>query len=182
MKTRLPRYRLLTLFVLALLLVGSGSVALARMGGSRTWQAETPPAQVTPPVEPVIARVYFDTPETLDFLAAGLDVWEAYPDKGFLVARLAPEEYAALLEAGYRVEIDAERTALVSPHAVLDPQFYYFDSNNPNPNGRHVVDFLQDTQAAYPDLTELFDAGDAWQGLQREMDLLRPSLMELITE
>ena len=68
---------------------------------------------------------------------------------------------------GYRLEVDAEKTALLGIRAPLDPRFHYFDDYYTNSNGRYVVDFLQDINAAYPDLTELFDIGDAWLGQAR---------------
>lgn len=50
--------------------------------------------------------------------------------------------------------------------AVLDPRFYYFDDYQPNGNGLYVVDFLQGINAAYTELTELYDIGDAWMAGQ----------------
>lgn len=62
---------------------------------------------------PVVARVYFTDQADLNRLAGRLDVWEVDHNERYFVALLAPEQYAALVTAGYRVEIDAAKTALL---------------------------------------------------------------------
>jgi hypothetical protein len=82
--------------------------------------------------------------------------------------------------SGYQVEVDAEHTALIqgeTPFGPLDPRYYYFDNDYFNSYSRYMVNFMQDTQTAYPGLTELVDIGDAWQGQNggylRDMWVLR---------
>jgi hypothetical protein len=99
----------------------------------------------------------------LQQLADRLDVWEVHPEDGTLVALVSAEEDADLRAAGYAVTV--ERVIPDSPDAPLDPRFYYFDDNYPNPNGLYIVDFLQQANTDYPDLVALESAGLAWQGL-----------------
>jgi PKD repeat protein len=123
--------------------------------------AQTPPAAQASTGKQVV-RIYYTSQVQLNALASRLDIWEDHPDKGFAVAMVTPEQYDGLQVAGYRLEIDAEKTAKVNTRAVLDPRFYYFDNYVTNANGLYMVNFLQTINAAYPGLTELIDIGDAW--------------------
>jgi carboxypeptidase T len=132
----------------------------------------------------VVVKLYYDSREQLNAVAGELDIWEVHPlpgigpNAGYALAAVYPAQQDWLEVLGYRVEVDQEHTELLmAPDAVLDPRYYYFDENNLNPNGLYMVDFLQDTEAAYPNLTELIDIGDAWLtshgGPQRDMWVLR---------
>jgi carboxypeptidase T len=134
----------------------------------------------------MVIRFYYDSQQQLDEAAAELDIWEVHPlpgigpDAGYAVAAVFPSEKDWLEVMDYRVEIDLEKTAqLQSPAAVLDPRYYYFDDYFSNPNDLYMVNFLQDINAAYPELTELLDIGDAWLashgGYDRDMWVLRIS-------
>ncbi len=148
-------------------------VVLAGLMGP--WSlADTPPAG---PSEPVVVRLYFRDQAHLNAVAGELDIWEVHRDAGYVVAALRPAEYQWLQGLGYRLEIDAEKTALLGIQAPLDPRYYYFDDYFANSYNRYIVNFLQDTNAAYPDLTELYDIGNAWEGdhggYLRDMRVLR---------
>jgi PKD repeat protein len=114
------------------------------------------------PVETVVVRFYFESREHLDAVAGELDIWEVHPQKGYAVAAVTPAQYSRLGNMGYRPEIDAQQTAGYGIQAPLDPRFYYFDNYYTNPNGFYMVDLMQSINAAYPNLTELFDIGYAW--------------------
>jgi len=137
-----------TLVLLALALAVSGGWALA---------ADEDQGQ------PIVVRLYIRDRDHLDAVAGELDVWEVHYDAGFAIVAVTPEQYVWLEALGYRLESDARRTSLYSTQAPLDPRYYYFDDDFVNGNGRYVVDFLADVNAAYPGLTELIDIGDAWQ-------------------
>jgi hypothetical protein len=62
--------------------------------------------------------------------------------------------------------IEDKKTASLAPQAVMDPRFYYFDDYTPHPGGLYVLDFLQETNADYQALTDLYDIGDAWMASQ----------------
>jgi len=131
------------------------------------------------PDEPIVVRLYVRDRAHLDAVAGQLDIWEVHYDLGYAVAQLVPGQAEWLLSLGYRLEIDVERTMLLGIQAPLDPRFYYFDDDYSNSYGRYMVNFLQDINTAYPDITELFDIGDAWQaehgGYHRDMWVLRIS-------
>ena len=125
-----------------------------------------------------VLRIYYSNQSEINTLAHSLDIWEVHQTEGFIVAAVSSAEVQWLDVAGYRYEVDVEKTALLlAPTAPLDARFYYFDNNFVNPNGLYIVNFLQDTNAAYPNLTELVDIGDAWQashgGHARDMWVLR---------
>ena len=115
--------------------------------------------------EPVVVRLYVRDVDHLNAVAGKLDIWESHPDDLYVVAYVRPAQLQWLQGLGYRVEIDAEKTALLAPEAPLDPRYYYFDDDYTNSNDRYMVDFMEDTNAAYPDIVEMLDVGDAWQGL-----------------
>ena len=113
----------------------------------------------------MVVRVYYTTQENLDAIAGTLDIWEHNRQEKYVLAAVYPAQGDWLTASGYRVEVDQEETALFrAPLGPLDPRYYYYDDEYPNSYGRYVVDFLQETQTAYPELTELFDIGNAWQG------------------
>lgn len=121
--------------------------------------AQSSAAQLT---EPVVVRLYVQDRDHLNAVAGRLDIWETHPEDLYVVARVTPAQYEWLEGLGYRLEIEEDKTAAASALVALDPRFHYFDDSHPNSNGLYVVDFLQDINAAYPDLTELYDIGDAW--------------------
>jgi len=104
--------RLVTLTLILILITTTASSALAsRPGATATIEG------------PVVARVYFASLADLNQLATRLDVWEVHHAAGYLVALLRPGETTALRQAGYRVEIEAEKTAdLGRPHEPIPGQ------------------------------------------------------------
>ena len=161
----MPRTRLLlSLLILAGLLVSLVPGALG---------APTP----TVPDEPVVIRLYYDDQAHLDAVAGQLDIWALNRAAGYAWVAVRPAEYQWLLELGYRVEIDPQKTALLGIEAPLDPRYYYFDDDYENSYGRYVVDFLQTMNSTYPDIVELLDIGDAWEashaGHHRDLWVLR---------
>jgi carboxypeptidase T len=66
------------------------------------------------PSKPVVARIYYPDQSSLDHLASQVDIWEVHPDQGYILALLSPEKHAALIQAGYRLEIDSARTIQVN--------------------------------------------------------------------
>ncbi len=110
----------------------------------------------------MIVRLHVQDVDHLNAVAGELDIWEAHPEDLYVVAAVTPAQYEWLESLGYRLQIDVDRTAALRVPAFLDPDFYYFDNWYPNARSRWVVDFLHEINGAYPDLTELYDIGDAW--------------------
>ncbi len=161
--------RICLLLAIVMLLGGVGTIAPTQA------QQLGVPAQA--PAEPAVVRLYVKDRTELDPVAGVLDIWEVHYDKGYALVAVEPEQYRWLSSLGYRLEIDADKTALLGIQAPLDSRFHYFDNYYPNPLGLYMVDFMQDTAAAYPNLVELIDIGDAWQashgGHHRDMWVVR---------
>ena len=60
----------------------------------------------------IVARVYFDSREAANSLAAWREPWEIHHDKGYLVIEVTAAEYAILTDAGFRLEVDEALTKL----------------------------------------------------------------------
>ena len=123
--------------------------------------------QATLPESPVVARVYFADRVDLDRLAIELDVWQVNHAEGYLLALLSPAEYELLGQAGYRLEVDARRTAeLNQPRQALLGQGT--DTVPGLPCYRTVEETYADMQALaenYPSLATWVDFGDSWDKL-----------------
>ena len=143
----------LPVLIVVLILIGTASPL--------TLAKNPSPEELT---EPVVVRLYVRDIDHLNAVAGELDIWESHPDDLYVIAYVRPAQIQWLPDLGYRVEIDPEKTALLAPDAPLDPRYYYFDEDYTNSNDRYMVDFMEDTSAAYPDIVEMLDVGDAWQG------------------
>jgi hypothetical protein len=164
----MKRFQITAFSILVLLVVG------LLLGGSVNTRAGGDVAAVSLGIdasERLVIRLYYQSQAELDAVAGSLDIWEVHRNEGYVLAAVTPSERDWLAVSGYRVETDAEHTAILhSPTAALDPRYYYFDSNYNNSLGRYIIGdginagFLDSIAAAYPDLTELIDIGNAWQG------------------
>ncbi len=181
------RPRLLFFAIMIITLVFAGGLLIDK--NQPTTASDQPTTAISLGVtqsQQVVVRFYYDSQEQLDAVAGQLDVWEVHTlpgtssGSGYAVAAVYPAEQDWLEVQGYRVELDPEKTAMLqNPTAVLDPRYYYFDEFVNNPNGNYMVDFLENTNASFPDITELMDVGDAWQashfGYARNILVLRIS-------
>ena len=112
----------------------------------------------------VVARVFFSGDSDLHALARTLDVWEVNRDDGSLVALIRPDQLASLRAARYRIDVDVERTALLTePRLPIAGQ----DGGIPGfPCYRTVEETFSDAAAmaaTYPDLATWIDVGDSWE-------------------
>jgi hypothetical protein len=165
-------FRRLLIFALIFLFIGLISIVIfdTRMVSQASNQPDpTPPPisenmhLISEPSDWSIVRLYFNDRDHLDQVAGELDIWEVQKENGFVIAAVSPEQFHWLQVSGYRLETDVEKTAQIqAPPEPLDPRYYYFDDFYTNPNGLYVVDFLNDINTTYPELTELIDIGDAW--------------------
>ncbi len=150
------------------LLLGSLWLAISPLAARPFYSLERDDglADDGPISEPAVVRIYVRDRDHLNAVAGELDIWEAYPDKGFVVAAVSPAEYLWLEDLGYELQVDAAKTARFRIQAPLDPRFHYYDDFYVNPNGRYIVDYLQGVAADHPELAELYDIGDAWMADQ----------------
>jgi hypothetical protein len=116
------------------------------------------------PDGPVVVRVYYGARENLDTLAKTLDIWEVNHDQAYLVALVSPDRYLQLLQAGYRLVIDAVRTAeLTQPREPLPGQGV--DTIPSYPCYRTVEETYTSMEVlatSYPSLVTWIDIGDSW--------------------
>ena len=165
-------YRLLSFPLVVFILAVTPALAAGSI--SHVPDEGFPPA--APPVEqPVVARVFYADWADLNRLAGGLDVWEVNHEEGYVVTLLRPDQFAALLQAGYRVEVDAAQTALLDrPSQPLPGQAAGIPGY---PCYRTVEETYADLArlaADHPDLVAWVDIGDSWEkvsGAQPGYDL-----------
>ena len=113
-----------------------------------------------------VVRIEVRSQAHLDAVAGELDIWEARAEDGYAVAAISEDQRAWLEDLGYSVRFLEAQTAGLETTAALDPRYYHFDNQVPNAYGRYIVEFLEDLEAAHPDITQLMDIGDAWMAGQ----------------
>lgn len=96
--------------ILAVILL-PGIVFLAKAAPERPGTPE--PSSSEQPAQPVVARVEFSSQAELATLAQKLDIWEVNHDQGYLIALLSASQQQELLQAGYVVTVDMEKTGLL---------------------------------------------------------------------
>ena len=95
------------------LLAASFGGAIAAQPSDSTSQA-VPAAPAPQSSGMLVARVYYRDTADLNQLASQLDVWEVSHAEQYVVAMLSSYRYSQLSAAGYRLEVDAIKTALLS--------------------------------------------------------------------
>src|SRR3990172_3266246 len=145
--------RLVTLTLILILITTTASSALAsRPGATATLEG------------PVVARFYFASQADLNLLATRLDVWEVHHAAGYLVALLRPGETTTLRQAGYRVEIDADKTAdLGQPRKPIPGQVSGIPGFPCYRTVEETYASLAQLAVDYPDLAQWIDIGDSWE-------------------
>ena len=118
----------------------------------------------------VIVRVYFDSHDELNRLAAELDVWEVNNAQGYLVAQVTAAEEQALRGQGYRVESDAQKMAEWNTAQQRSRQAMLEGSQASGIPGYPCYRTVEETYAAlaqlaadHPGLAEWVDIGDSWE-------------------
>ncbi len=167
------------IIVLAVLFVSLGVVTSALAAAGMMSNRFNQPDEGTPssttgekgllsliPKDQLVIRLYFTDQANLNEVAGQLDIWEVHLEKLYVVAAVTPDQYQWLQSLGYRLEIDAGKTAQYGINALLDPRFYYFDNFFTNANGLYMLDFLRTISNTYPTLTQLIDIGDAYLATQ----------------
>ncbi len=159
------RNRLIVL-VLLLSLMLQPTTGMARPGD--------PPAPPQTATDPLVIRLYVRDKAHLDAVAGSLDIWETHREDGYVVAAVTSQQLQWLESLGYPTTVDTIKTGwLHGDRAPLDARFYYNDQiSYTNPNRRYIVSFMQTMQSTYPNLTELYDVGNAYQNA-RDIWVLR---------
>jgi hypothetical protein len=157
MKSSIKFRKILNLIIMLVLLLSSGSSVVAQD------TIQTPAAQ-TVSEAPVVAVIYFTDRAELDQLASELDIWQVYHDQGYLLALLSPEKFASLQSAGYRMEIDEEKTALINkPNEMLPGQITGIPGYPCYRTVEETYSSLSNLAFMNPTLADWIDIGDSWE-------------------
>lgn len=127
-------------------------IAILTGGGKPTSAIELPVPPNLPSSE-IVARIYYADLAEVDALAS-LDIWEYNNiERQYVLAAVDGPRYFALEEEGYQLQIDHERTALLSSNL------------NPFSSGYRTVDeiyrLLERLNSEYPNLSELITYGQS---------------------
>ena len=113
---------------------------------------------------PIVARVYFSNLDELNWLAGWVDIWDVDHAEGYILAMLSPQDYQTLLQRGFQIEIDAQKTTDLSRRNVPLPNQV---SGIPEyPCYRTVEETyasLQQMATDHPELVSMTDIGDSWE-------------------
>jgi murein tripeptide amidase MpaA len=121
----------------------------------------TPAAEV-----PLVVRIYFSSLAERDRLAGLVDALEESTAGGYVGALVSPAEYQTLLAAGYRIEIDQARTALLrQPAASLPGQVSGIGGYPCYRTVEETYASMSQLALDHPNLATWIDIGDSWEKL-----------------
>ncbi|MCX4240967.1 M14 family zinc carboxypeptidase, partial [Paraliomyxa miuraensis] len=149
-----------TLSALALLVTGcTDGDAPPDEGSSESSGA---PLGLAPVEATMLVHIYYQTPETLERLAAELDLLEhADHAEGYVAALIEPDEYERLVAEGLTVEVQQEPTSILQ--RMLDAGgFRSIPSYSCYRTVEETVDTMTTLDSNYSGLVELVDIGDSW--------------------
>jgi carboxypeptidase T len=113
---------------------------------------------------PWVVRAYYDDRQMVDALAAVLEPWEVHHDEGWLLIDAGPREIQVLLDLGFRLELDAVRTAeLVAPRVPLEGQLAGIPGYPCYRTVEETYASAAALAAAHPGLVTWTDVGDSWE-------------------
>ncbi len=126
-----------------------------------------PTPATAPATTPIIAQIHFQSYAALQALTTQVDVWEVQhsqtPGQGYVVALLPAAQQAALRAQGYRLVVDASRSALLAWQPARSAQQ---SAGIPGfPCYRTVEETytaLAQLATAHPTLAQWQDIGDSW--------------------
>jgi len=156
--------KILSLFVFLSMLLSMVSSAAATPLSAATTDQQDNQSQI----ENLVVRIYFTTQEELNQLTSRLDILEVNHEAGFILAILSVEGYSSMQQAGYRMEVDEDKTRLLNkPFMALPGQGV--DTIPGFPCYRTVAETYQDMQDienTHPDMAQIFDIGDSWDRIE----------------
>ena len=159
----LTRRLSLALLITAVLLGNSVLAAPGPMAAG-SEAATAPPALVIAPEDGIaVARVYFEDRAELDWLAETFDAVE-YVDRaaGYIVLLLRPAELDRLRQAGWRVDVDPDKTALLNPPTAVDAQAGGIPGYDCYRTIEETYDSLNNLAASHADLARWVSVGESW--------------------
>jgi hypothetical protein len=113
-----------------------------------------------------VVRATFTDRSQVDAFARHEEPWEVDHARGLMVVGVDAEGFQRLLELGFAVEVDSERTAeLCSPKKSLPGQTEGIPGYLCYRTVEEAFQTAEDLATAYPNLATWIDAGDSWEKL-----------------
>ncbi|MEO1574136.1 MAG: M14 family zinc carboxypeptidase, partial [Pseudomonadota bacterium] len=114
--------------------------------------------------ERVVVRAFYDNPVALHKLASFTAPWKVVIEKRYVIVDASASEAEAMIDMGFRLEIDERRTTeLLAPRRIDEAQ----RAGIPGFSCYRTVDETYATAEAlvaeFPDLAEWIDVGDSWE-------------------
>lgn len=111
-----------------------------------------------------VVKIYFTHRDDLDRLASKLDIWEVNHAENYLIASISKPDYTFLINAGYKIEIEAEKTNFLNQaREVLDPQVAGIPGFLCYRTVEQTFQDISQLASDYPTLVSWKDIGDSWQ-------------------
>jgi carboxypeptidase T len=159
------KWALMMLSTIVTVALISASAVTAHNKQNRTaFQDSNPSPTDTPDRESLVGRIYTRDGAAINLLSKSLDIWEVNQESGYILAAMGSGEYHRLLNQGYRIEIDQDKTTRISQLNELLPGQ---TTGIPEyPCYRTVEETYSDLaalSAAYPKLARWTDIGDSWE-------------------
>jgi carboxypeptidase T len=136
------------------------------------WAGGAPAAAKPAPTEagipsgegPWVVRAYYTDPAMIDALAAWTEPWEVNRTEGYVVVDVDRAGYQWLLDAGFRVEVDARLTEQLNrPNEPLAGQTEGIPGYPCYRTVEETYATAQAIAAAHPNLATWTDIGDSWE-------------------
>jgi carboxypeptidase T len=112
--------------------------------------------------ELLVVRVYYGDQAGLQALADWREPWEVNVAAGYLVVEVTADEYAALQQAGYRVEVDERLTAEINAPRPESPEGGGIPGYACYRTVEETFTSAQQMVLDYPTLATWSDIGDSW--------------------
>ena len=75
-----------------------------------SWGSSPDPSFCASPENLLVLRLFYQSPENLRAIAAQYDIWEAHPEKGFVIIGTRCGELEKIIGQGWKVEIEPTMT------------------------------------------------------------------------
>ncbi|MEJ2266818.1 MAG: hypothetical protein P8X95_25520 [Anaerolineales bacterium] len=109
------KWALMMLSTIVTVALISASAVTAHNKQDRTaFQDSNPSPTDTPDRESLVGRIYTRDGAAINLLSKSLDIWEVNQESGYILAAMGSGEYHRLLNQGYRIEIDQDKTTRIS--------------------------------------------------------------------
>jgi hypothetical protein len=111
-----------------------------------------------------VVRAWFSDRSQIEAFAAHDEPWEIHHDKGWMLVGVDPDGMQRLIDLGFGIEVDEQRTAQIcTPRASLKNQTEGIPGYPCYRTVEETFQSAQDLVAGHPDLASWIDVGDSWE-------------------